>query len=163
MASKVINALLLATILLFGCTPSFHALSKKIAKSYEERNYRVYDLEHNHPLRMFLKKKGGFTNYNINRDTLIFAQYSDRHEGNVATAVILNGIKSFPFDKKNQNGKTDSSFFPRFFLDAITTWDTVYLSSIPEEKSFHKAIIYIARITKGRVAVLPPRTYDLKK
>ena len=161
MADKVILALMFTAALLIGCAPSFHTLSKKIAWSYEDENYVVYDLEHNPPLRIFLKQKGFFARYHVNRDTLIFVQYSDRHVGEVATAVILNGKISFPFDKKNQNGNTDSTLFPAPFLDAITKWDTTYLNSIPEERSFHKAIIFIARIAKGKVSVLQPRSYKL--
>lgn len=146
-----------------GCKSTFYKTSKNISGVYKNENFAEYDLLYNHPIRIKVKNDGIIDDYNKQKDTITFVQYSNRHDGDIGTLIVLNKKLIFPFKDTNQYGEMDRDIFPTEFLDAVVQWDTTYINALPEEHSFHKGIIFIARVIDRKIAVLQPRSYEIKK
>jgi len=160
----VFTIITISLVYLFvGCKSSFYHLSKKISNSYADSRFAADDLRYNHAIRIKIKKNGLIDNYKIGKDTITFAQYIDRHVGDVAIAVILNRKTIFPFNDTSTLGQIDKETFSPLFLDALVKWDTTQISSIPQEKSVHKGVIYITRVVNGKIVVLNPRSYEMNE
>ena len=158
--------ILLGVIPLFfsaGCKSSFNHLSKEISKSYSNRELAEYDLLYNHPSRIKVKKDNWIDNYNIQKDTIVFVQYTNWHYGKSLNVIILGGKIISPNSDANQHEKIDTDILSSVFLNAIVNWDTAYINAVPEEPSFHKGVLYITRIVQGKIEILRPRSYAMKK
>jgi hypothetical protein len=164
---NVLNVfVLIAFPLFFGCS-SFNSLSKGIAHQYGDNNLVNFDLKMHHPNRV-----KGYRDYGLksNRDSLIFIQSFNVHNGKIHEVFISTG-KLIAVESTDDLGSNriktiasdSSAFFPESFINAVKAWDTTGIYSIPEEKDFHSTHVFISRIVNGKIEVLRPRSYDFNK
>ena len=164
MSSKTILIICITVASFFlGCKSSFYKASKSISRAYDDKGFAEYDFSYNHPVRLRIEKSDVINEYNRQSDTLTIVQYSNKHNGEISMLVVMNGRLFFPFTDTNQYGKTHRDYFSSKFLSAVANWDTSYINSLKEEDSFHKGIVYIARLLRGDIETLTPRSYEISK